>query len=111
MYEDDDELDFSIAQAIERGGSSLPPADIVKKREERKQKQHVKLQVLKQLINEQVAVQNSRGQTMVTQTRMQEEKSEVLDAKAKATPEQQIKTTQVKQQAKDNSQEYLQDMG
>ncbi len=111
MLDDDDDLDFAILQAIERTGLSTPPAEVLQKREERKQKQQVKLQVLKQLINEQVAVENSRGQTMVTQTRMQEEKAALMDAKAKATPEQNIKTSDAKQQVKSDSKEYLSDMG
>lgn len=111
MYEDDDDLDFAITQAIERGGLTMPPVDLQKKREERKQKQHLKLQVLKQLINEQVAVEKGQSKTMITQTRMQEEKSAILDAKAKQTPEQHIKAADVKQQAKQDSQEYIQDIG
>jgi hypothetical protein len=106
---EDDELDFALRDARDRGDS-----DRIRKLEEKrairtKEKDKLKLDVLKQQVKD-MKPTTPTDRTMVTMTRDQEEKAEVQTAQDKATPEQQAKNAARREKSKEESQEYQQDI-
>lgn len=107
---EDDDLDFALREARDRGDHDRV-RQLEKQRAQRaKEKEKLKLDVLKQQLK-QDDVKKPGDRTMVTMTRDQEEKGKVITAQEKPTPEHQIDDAKRQEDVKKNTPEFQQDLG